>query len=328
MTTSEQRAVPVAVGPSYPVRPGRPHPLGATVTREGTNFALFAQDATSVQLLLFERHDSPRPFQVVDLDPDRNRTANVWHCEVEGVGEDTAYGYRVDGPHDLSGRGHRFDPGKVLLDPYGRGASSRRWDRVAACRPGDNVESSMRSVVVDVAGLRLGGRPTAQPAPRRHGHLRDARQGAHGVAVVRGRAPGDLRGRDREDPVPAVARDHRRRAAAGVRVRPVGVLGDQPADRRPDRQLLGLQPALVLRPARPVRGDPGRGRDDPRVPGHGQGAPPRRHRGHPRRRLQPHGRGQPRGPDDQLPGPRQPGLLPARARPGPGTRTSRAAATR
>jgi isoamylase len=141
----------VAVGPSYPVRPGRPHPLGATTTPEGTNFALFAQDATSVQLLLFERHDSPRPFQVVDLDPDRNRTVHVWHCEVEGVGDGIAYGYRVDGPHDTAGLGTRFDPGKVLIDPYGRGTSHRRWDRVAACRPGDNVESSMRSVVVDTA---------------------------------------------------------------------------------------------------------------------------------------------------------------------------------
>jgi isoamylase len=144
--------VPVTVRPSLPVRPGRPHPLGATPTPQGTNFALFAQDATSVRLLLFEQHDSPRPFQVVELDPDRNRTVNVWHCEVEGIGEDTAYGYRVDGPHDLAGRGHRFDPGKVLVDPYGRGTTSRLWDRTAACLPGDNVESSMRSVVVDTGG--------------------------------------------------------------------------------------------------------------------------------------------------------------------------------
>ena len=152
LTTSERSTGPVSVGPSFPVRQGRSHPLGATPTGEGTNFALFAQDATSVQLLLFERHDSPRPFQVIDLDPERNRTVHVWHCEVAGVGDGTAYGYRVDGPHDTAGRGHRFDPGKVLIDPYGRGTSATRWDRVAACRPGDNVESSMRSVVVDLSG--------------------------------------------------------------------------------------------------------------------------------------------------------------------------------
>jgi isoamylase len=164
MATAEESAIRVGVGPSRPVRPGRPHPLGASVTPQGTNFALFARDATSVQLLLFEDHDAKRPFQVVELDPDRNRTVNVWHCEVEGVGDDTAYGYRVDGPHDLAGQGHRFDPGKVLLDPYGRGTTSRLWDRVAACRPGDNVASAMRSVVVDTAGYDWeGDRPLNRP---------------------------------------------------------------------------------------------------------------------------------------------------------------------
>jgi isoamylase len=164
MTVSDDRVAPVAVGPSFRVRPGRSHPLGATITPEGTNFALFARDATSVQLLLFERHDSARPFQVVDLDPERNLTVHVWHCEVEGVGDGVAYGYRVDGSRDVSGLGTRFDPGKVLLDPYGRGTSSRRWNRAAACEPGDNVETAMRSVVVDVRGYDWeGDRPLNRP---------------------------------------------------------------------------------------------------------------------------------------------------------------------
>ena len=60
------------------------------------------------------------------------------------------YAYRVDGPQDLHGAGHRFNPNKVLIDPYGRGTTSTLWDRVAACGPDDNLAQSLRSVVIDM----------------------------------------------------------------------------------------------------------------------------------------------------------------------------------
>jgi isoamylase len=134
----------------FTVRPGRPHPLGATPDAEGTNFALFTRHATSVELLLFDRHDSPRPVKTIKLDPSINRTFYFWHVYVNGVNPGMSYAYRVDGPQDLHGAGHRFNPNKVLIDPYGRGTTSTLWDRVAACGPDDNLEKSLRSVVIDM----------------------------------------------------------------------------------------------------------------------------------------------------------------------------------
>jgi glycogen operon protein len=132
-------------------RPGRPHPLGAIPDAGGTNFALFSQAATAVQLLLFESHDARRPVKVIDLDPGDNRTFYFWHIYVKDVKPGMGYAYRVDGPQDLHGRGHRFNPRKVLIDPYGRAVTSTLWDRAAACGPDDNVTSSLSSIVVDTS---------------------------------------------------------------------------------------------------------------------------------------------------------------------------------
>jgi pullulanase/glycogen debranching enzyme len=105
---------------------GRPHPLGATPDAKGTNFALFTRHATMVELLIFERHDSPKPTKTIRLNPDVNRTFYFWHIYVFGVTPGMGYAYRVDGPKDLHGAGHRFNPNKVLIDPYGTGAEPRR----------------------------------------------------------------------------------------------------------------------------------------------------------------------------------------------------------
>ena len=161
--------------------------------------------------------------------------------------------------------------------------------------------------------LRLGGRPAAPKVDAGHGHLRDARARLHQVADLGRDEPRDLPRGHRQDPLPPEAGRHRRRAAAGLRVRRGRDQRDEPADRAAAHQLLGLQPDQLLQPARGLLRRARRGLPRPRVPGHGQGLPQGRHRGHPRRRLQPHRRRQPRGPDDQLPGPRQPDLLPPRA---------------
>ena len=128
--------------------------------------------------------------------------------------------------------------------------------------------------------------------------------------------PGHVPGRDREDPVPPGARRDRGRAAAGLRVRrATRCSGTNPLD-RPARcvNYWGYSPISFFAPHERLLRRARRGLARPRVPRHGQGAAQGRHRGHPRRRLQPHRRGQPRGPDDQLQGPRQQHLLPPRAR--------------
>jgi glycogen operon protein len=100
-------------------------------------------------LLFFDREDSDKPSRVVPLDPVANRTYHYWHGFVPGAKAGQLYGYRVRGPVEPA-RGLRFDPDKVLLDPYGRGVvTPRGYHPDHARRPGDNCSAAMKSVVVD-----------------------------------------------------------------------------------------------------------------------------------------------------------------------------------
>ena len=134
----------------YEVEQGRPHPLGAIPDEEGTNFSLFSENATAVQLLLFNAHDDPEPVQTIDLDPTINRTFHFWHIYVRGLEPGMHYAYRVDGPHDLSA-GHRFNWNKVLIDPYARGVTKNLWKRGDATTASDNMATSMRNPVIDTS---------------------------------------------------------------------------------------------------------------------------------------------------------------------------------
>lgn len=145
------------------VEKGSPHPLGATPDQNGVNFSLFSENATGVELLLFERHDAPEPFQTIQLDPFVNKTFHFWHVYVRGLEPGAPYAYRVDGPSDLCA-GHRFDQKKALIDPYARGNTNSLWKRADACGPDDNLKTSMRSVVIDASGYDWeGDRPLNRP---------------------------------------------------------------------------------------------------------------------------------------------------------------------
>jgi glycogen operon protein len=125
------------------------HPLGATLLDGGANFSVYSRDAARLELLLFDAVDDARPARVIALDPARHRTYHYWHVFVPGLAAGQLYAYRAQGPADPTGR-LRFDPGKVLLDPYGRGvAVPARYDRMAGAAPGDNAAVAMRSVVTD-----------------------------------------------------------------------------------------------------------------------------------------------------------------------------------
>jgi|SRR5271165_150997 len=128
---------------------GRSSPLGATVGPAGTNFSLFSRSATSVELLFFDKADDHRPTRTVCIDPATNRTYHYWHIFVPGVQPGQIYGYRVQGPSDPT-TGMRFDPAKVLLDPYGRTVVvPSSYSRDAASKAGDNAAMAMKSAVVD-----------------------------------------------------------------------------------------------------------------------------------------------------------------------------------
>ncbi len=95
------------------VLPGRPFPQGASWDGLGTNFSLWSECAERVELCLFDEDDNERRIDVLD------QTAFQWHVYLPGVGPGQRYGYRVHGPYDPA-RGLRFNPAKLLIDPYAK----------------------------------------------------------------------------------------------------------------------------------------------------------------------------------------------------------------
>ncbi|MEO0637743.1 MAG: glycogen debranching protein GlgX, partial [Pseudomonadota bacterium] len=98
----------------FTIHSGRPAPLGATPDDGGVNFAVYSKHATRVMLCLFD--ESGREYQVITL-PERQ--GHVWHVYVPGMKPGQQYGFRMDGPYEPE-QGLRFNPFKLLLDPYAK----------------------------------------------------------------------------------------------------------------------------------------------------------------------------------------------------------------
>ncbi|SNS30110.1 MULTISPECIES: glycogen debranching protein GlgX [unclassified Azospirillum] len=141
------------------VWPGRPHPLGATWDGFGVNFALFSAHAEKVELCLFAS-DGVREIERITLP---ECTDDVWHAYLPDARPGQLYGYRVHGPYDPS-RGHRFNPNKLLLDPYAKALEGpMRWSdahfgyRVGAAKEDlsldrrDNARGMPKCRVIDPA---------------------------------------------------------------------------------------------------------------------------------------------------------------------------------
>jgi isoamylase len=135
------------------------YPLGATWTGEGVNFALFSENATGVELCLFDRLGEPETTRI-RFTEQANR---VWHAFLPDVRPGQLYGYRVYGPYEPA-NGHRFNPNKVLLDPYAKAIAGRvDWsdemfgytigdpDEDLSYDPRDNAARTPKAVVVDPA---------------------------------------------------------------------------------------------------------------------------------------------------------------------------------
>src|SRR5215472_6398930 len=121
-----------AVRESADVRRGYPLPLGARAFMDGVNFTVFSRYATRVHLELFADCTDQRPARIIDLDPDHNRTGDIWHVWVKGILPGQVYAYRVDGPYDPAA-GHRFNFNKLLLDPRATAITEApRWNFDAA----------------------------------------------------------------------------------------------------------------------------------------------------------------------------------------------------
>ena len=167
------------------LRPGREYPLGATLDAGGVNFAVFSQNATRLELSLFDELGQEQRFAM------RSGGAHVWHLYVEGVGAGQRYGFRAHGPYEPSA-GHRFNAHKLLVDPYARALAGKVDYRApvsgyAPPVPGESGERPRaRSARRRVGGaaldrgrsvVRLGRGRTAGGPLARHGPLRAAREG-------------------------------------------------------------------------------------------------------------------------------------------------------
>jgi glycogen operon protein len=140
------------------ILPGRHYPMGASVRKGGVNFALYSQHAQEVYLLLFDQPYAP-PTDVIRMEA---CTRRIWHCLVEGLRPGQLYGFKIRGPYEPT-RGLRFNPHKLLVDPYARAlvgkahnednlllgydANSSGMDLVMDTR--DNTRWVPKSVVVD-----------------------------------------------------------------------------------------------------------------------------------------------------------------------------------
>lgn len=107
----------------HSISEGAPSPLGASYDGKGVNFALFSQHATGVELCLFDKEGERESLRIAVP----HKTEHVWHIYVDGLAPGQLYGYRVHGPYDPN-HGHRFNPHKLLIDPYAHLLSGRlRW---------------------------------------------------------------------------------------------------------------------------------------------------------------------------------------------------------
>ena len=142
------------------VWPGLPYPLGATWDGAGVNFALFSEYATAVELCLFDGTDGHHECARIPL---MEQTDMVWHIYLPEARPGQRYGYRVHGPYDPAA-GHRFNPAKLLLDPYAKAiAGTITWsdalfgytvghpDADLTCDPRDSAGNLPKCVVVDPA---------------------------------------------------------------------------------------------------------------------------------------------------------------------------------
>ena len=134
-------------------------------TRAASTSRSSRENATGVQLLLFDEHDDAEPVADASRSTRHQQELPLLALLRARAERASTTPTGCDGPRDVHA-GHRFNPNKVLLDPYARGNTNTLWDRGDACGPATTSTTSMRSVVIDTRRLRLGGRRAARPAAR------------------------------------------------------------------------------------------------------------------------------------------------------------------
>lgn len=106
----------------FRIERGDPQPFGATLKPNGINFSIFSKHATSVTLVLFVTGEND-PIAEISLDPNLNKTGDVWHIFIRGMDSKIRYGYRIDMQPNPAPHLHLFDPSVILIDPYAKALS-------------------------------------------------------------------------------------------------------------------------------------------------------------------------------------------------------------
>jgi glycogen debranching enzyme GlgX len=145
-------------------QPGVGDPLGASIVPGGVNFAVYARQATGLDLLLFDDVEAGADAATsIPLDPNVHRTGDYWHILVPDLQPGQLYGFAAHGPW-APADGQRFDPTRVLLDPYGRGTAVPHGYRRSHADAPASSSVPMKSVVIDPSTYDWeGDRPLATP---------------------------------------------------------------------------------------------------------------------------------------------------------------------
>jgi isoamylase len=299
---------------------GRPSPLGATWDGEGVNFAVFSEHARRVELCLFDPEDPSRQIACMGF---RDHTGHVWHGYVPGLKPGQPYGLRVHGPYEPE-RGMRFNPAKLLIDPYARalhgtvnweapvfGYKTGHPDGDLSYDDGDSAWGMPKGLVMDPGFDWQGDRRPCTPWHKSviyEVHVK-------GASIQHPEVPEELRGTYAGMASEPMIRYLQDLGVTAVELLPIHTfVDDNYLVRKGARQLLGVQHPRLLRARRalqPARATPATRSASSRrwcarcTP---------RDRGDPGRGLQPHRGGQPPGADAVVQGDRQPRLLPARRR--------------
>jgi isoamylase len=158
VTAGRRHREETIAAPHVRISPGKPLPFGATPNGGGTLFSVFSRHATAVSLLLFTNSRDSAPAHEIPFDPRLNKTGDVWHAQVDGVGPGALYLYRVDGPYQPE-EGHRFNRNKLLFDPYVKAVTGNFTWNLADARGDDSALRSKglrMSTTSDLAGMPKG----------------------------------------------------------------------------------------------------------------------------------------------------------------------------
>ena len=136
--------------PTLKTDTGVPYPMGASVNSQGVNFAVFSRHAKSVTLEFYQNAGDAQPYATVALDPELNKTGDIWHVQVHGLKPECLYLYRVVGPFAPT-EGMRFNGSLRVFDPYAKAFSEGSVFKAFAAGKRDKPDMSLfpKCVVID-----------------------------------------------------------------------------------------------------------------------------------------------------------------------------------